>query len=148
MGWCVYDCAPGPPPTIPSGPGHKYHSVSQGPGVGAVPANVGMTTRAKFPKARLSQAAGGSGSEQQAAGGASLQRGSGLRGGCPLPTALAGSTKRGKETYAAEVPRVPRDRQGTVGTTEPPGCPPSPPCREATWCGPYPSPVGGYLVWH
>lgn len=30
----------------PSGLGHKYHSVSQGPGVGAVPASVGMTTGA------------------------------------------------------------------------------------------------------
>lgn len=94
-GWgrCVYHCATGASPTIPSGLGHKYHSVSQGPGVGAVPASVGMTTGPVFPKASLSEAAGEWGSELQAAGGTSLQWVSAFHRGCLLPTALPGLQK-------------------------------------------------------
>lgn len=67
-------------------------------------------------------------------------------GGCPLPMALVRSTERGgNHPMQTQFPQVPRDKQGTVKSTEPPSCPPSPLCQDRPH-GMGLSPVGRYFI--
>lgn len=126
-------CAMGPSPAIPSGLGHKYPKRA---GVGVVLASFGMTTRAIFSKASQSQVV-----RFRIAGSQWCQSLVGLctpqgAARCPLPKALVRSTERGgNHPMPTQFPQVPRDKQGTGKSTEPPAAlPPSVP-RQATRYG-------------
>lgn len=131
---CCCVCARAPSPAMPSCLGHKHHSASGGGWSRCSSSQLWHDHKSHFSQ---SMSAISHLSQVQNSRQAAVPVTSGASHCTGLPVTLGPDQvhrkREGSHPMQTQFPRVPRDKQGTGETTEPPGCPPSLLPREVTW---------------